>query len=166
MRQCPPVIMGDLTEAIEITKCAKKYITADEFYGRGKRLIDESVQCGVTAMGAFVEVDLIVGLKCVEAGLRLKEYGDEGSGVCDIQITVQPLQYIRPPNPPTPQNTEKPRLENSRAPTPSYYSLPLHPPLHLPTPRPNRYLQKDTIPIIIQRAVDLLLGGLFQCWSG
>lgn len=47
----------------------------------------ENIQVGVTSMRCHVEVDEMVGLKCLEAGLKLKkEFGDEGRGICDIQI--------------------------------------------------------------------------------
>lgn len=52
---------------------------------RGRALIQESINFGVTHMRAFVEVDLGVRMKCLEAGLALKE---EFSDRCHIQICV------------------------------------------------------------------------------
>lgn len=52
---------------------------------RGRALIQESINFGVTHLRAFVEVDLGVKLKCLEAGLALKE---EFSDRCHIQICV------------------------------------------------------------------------------
>jgi cytosine/adenosine deaminase-related metal-dependent hydrolase len=52
---------------------------------RGRALVEESINFGVTHMRAFVEVDLGVGMKCLEAGIRLK---DEFQYRCYIQICV------------------------------------------------------------------------------
>jgi hypothetical protein len=50
---------------------------------RGRALIEESIDFGVTHMRAFVEVDSTVGLKCLNAGLELKnEFRDK----CYVQI--------------------------------------------------------------------------------
>lgn len=52
---------------------------------RGRALIEESIQFGVTHMRAFVEVDFGVGMKCLDAGLALKaEFHDK----CYVQICV------------------------------------------------------------------------------
>jgi cytosine/adenosine deaminase-related metal-dependent hydrolase len=74
---------GDFKEAMEMTGEAKSRFQEDDLLRRGGVLIDESIQHGVTAMRAFVEVDGVVQLKCLQAGLKLKEmYRDR----CDIQI--------------------------------------------------------------------------------
>jgi hypothetical protein len=52
---------------------------------RGRSLIKESLNFGVTHMRAFVEVDLEVQFKCLKAGLALKE---EFEKQCQIQICV------------------------------------------------------------------------------
>jgi len=55
----------------------------DDLYRRGSRLIEESVEHGVTSMRAHVEVDTIVGFSCLDVALDLKaRYKD----VCDVQI--------------------------------------------------------------------------------
>lgn len=74
---------GDFNEAMEMTARAKSRFEADDLLRRGRQLIEESIQYGVTAMRAFVEVDGIVHLKCLEAGLTLKE---EFSRRCEVQI--------------------------------------------------------------------------------
>jgi hypothetical protein len=52
---------------------------------RGRALIEESIDFGVTHMRTFVEVDLTVGMKCLDAGLALKkEFEDR----CYLQICV------------------------------------------------------------------------------
>lgn len=74
---------GDFDEAMKITGEAKSRFEEEDLLKRGGRLIEESIQHGVTAMRAFVEVDGIVQLKCLEAGMVLKErYRD----ICDIQL--------------------------------------------------------------------------------
>ncbi|KAH4610187.1 hypothetical protein HBH68_039590 [Parastagonospora nodorum] len=74
---------GDFKEAMEMTGEAKSRFEEEDLLRRGGLLIEESIQHGVTAMRAFVEVDGVVQLKCLEAGLKLKEqYKD----ICDIQI--------------------------------------------------------------------------------
>lgn len=54
-----------------------------DLYQRGARLIEESVENGVTSMRAHVEVDAIVGFSCLDVASKLKaRYRD----VCDVQI--------------------------------------------------------------------------------
>ncbi|KAJ3484257.1 hypothetical protein NLI96_g5766 [Meripilus lineatus] len=59
---------------MRLTSAAKKGIPSapEDLYNRGKRLILESVEAGVTAMRAFVEVDETVKMTCLDVGLRLK----------------------------------------------------------------------------------------------
>jgi cytosine/adenosine deaminase-related metal-dependent hydrolase len=74
---------GDFKEAMEMTGKAKSRFDKEDLVKRGAQLIEESMRHGVTAMRAFVEVDGVVHLKCLEAGLMLKnKYRDR----CDIQI--------------------------------------------------------------------------------
>ena len=74
---------GDFKEAMEMTGEAKSRFEEDDLLRRGKRLIEESIQHGVTAMRAFVEVDGVVQLKCLHAGLALKQ---TFKGRCEVQI--------------------------------------------------------------------------------
>lgn len=70
-----------------MTNFSKQDYTKQDLLERGRRLILESVQAGVTSMRAHVEVDKLVGMKCLDAGLALKkEFGPQGRGICDIQI--------------------------------------------------------------------------------
>ncbi|KAL6708944.1 hypothetical protein ACN47E_002071 [Coniothyrium glycines] len=74
---------GDFKEAMELGSKAKARFSEEDLLRRGRQLIDESIRYGVTAMRAFVEVDGVVDLKCLEAGLTLKrEFMDR----CEIQI--------------------------------------------------------------------------------
>lgn len=52
---------------------AKSRFATDDLIERGRALIEESIAFGVTHMRAFVEVDLTVQMKCLDAGLALKE---------------------------------------------------------------------------------------------
>lgn len=74
---------GDFNEAMEITSEAKSRFEEEDLLRRGQQLIDESIQYGVTAMRAFVEVDGIVQLRCLHAGLKLRE---QNRNRCEIQI--------------------------------------------------------------------------------
>lgn len=78
---------GRFSEALELTNFSKQDYTEQDLLERGRRLILESVQAGVTSMRAHVEVDKLVHMKCLDVGLALKkEFGPEGRGICDIQI--------------------------------------------------------------------------------
>lgn len=74
---------GDFKEAMDMTGKAKSRFEGDDLLRRGRQLIDESIRYGVTAMRAFVEVDGVVQLKCLHAGLKLQE---EFKEKCDVQI--------------------------------------------------------------------------------
>lgn len=68
-----------------ITGEAKSRFEHDDLMERGRALVEESINYGITHMRAFVEVDLGVGMKCLEAGIALKK---ELSQRCHIQICV------------------------------------------------------------------------------
>ncbi|KAK5134576.1 hypothetical protein LTR08_006362 [Meristemomyces frigidus] len=76
---------GDFAEAMQLTGKAKAQFTRADLLERGQRLIDESVEAGVTHMRAFVEVDAGVGLICLEAGVELKKAAEE-AGRCYVQL--------------------------------------------------------------------------------
>ncbi|OAX41748.1 Metallo-dependent hydrolase [Rhizopogon vinicolor AM-OR11-026] len=85
--QCDPLITGSLSEALQVTNKAKAEFTKDlsNLYVRATRLIRESVESGVTAMRAFVEVDTTVEFACLDMGLQL---ANEWAEVCHIQIVA------------------------------------------------------------------------------
>jgi cytosine/adenosine deaminase-related metal-dependent hydrolase len=64
---------GTFEEALKNTSAAKSRYDATDLELRGSQLIAESVQAGVTSMRAFVEVDHVVGAKCIEAALKLRK---------------------------------------------------------------------------------------------
>lgn len=76
---------GDFAEAMSLTSEAKSRFEHDDLMERGRALIEESINFGVTHMRAFVEVDPGVGMKCLVAGLALKE---EFLGRCYVQICI------------------------------------------------------------------------------
>ncbi|KAI6715528.1 hypothetical protein JHW43_001881 [Diplocarpon mali] len=76
---------GDFAEALKLTSEAKSRFDQDDLLERGRALIEESISFGVTHMRAFVEVDLGVKMKCLDAGLALKA---EFKRRCHIQICV------------------------------------------------------------------------------
>ena len=64
-----------LSEALKVTQSAKsrqEYV--DSLMERGNQLLAASSRAGVTHIRAFVEVDATVGLQCLHAGFRLKEF--------------------------------------------------------------------------------------------
>ncbi|KAG2033692.1 hypothetical protein BDR03DRAFT_1001969 [Suillus americanus] len=85
--QCDPLITGSLPEALQVTNKAKAEFPKDvnNLYARATYLIRESVESGVTAMRAFVEVDTTVGFTCLDMGLQLAK---EWAEVCHIQIVA------------------------------------------------------------------------------
>lgn len=77
------IVKGDFTEAVELTSKAKERFERQDLMRRGKWLLAESIAAGVTHMRAFVEVDHVVGLKCLKAAVELKRLF---SNACQIQI--------------------------------------------------------------------------------
>ena len=63
---------GTFAEAMSLTSQAKQNFTREDLLERGQRLLDESIEAGVTHVRAFVEVDAVVDTKCLDAGLELK----------------------------------------------------------------------------------------------
>ncbi|KAK5175869.1 uncharacterized protein LTR77_001009 [Saxophila tyrrhenica] len=76
---------GDFQEAMALTGEAKKDFEELDLLERGQRLIDESVEAGVTHMRAFVELDAVVGMKCLDAGIKLKRE-TKAEGRCMVQL--------------------------------------------------------------------------------
>ncbi|KAI4198302.1 MAG: hypothetical protein LQ350_005385 [Teloschistes chrysophthalmus] len=76
---------GDFAQALSLTSKAKSRFSLDDLLRRGRWLIEESIEAGVTCMRAFVEVDATVRFKCLDAALTLKaQYRD----ACEIEICV------------------------------------------------------------------------------
>ncbi|KAL8640656.1 MAG: hypothetical protein Q9228_002444 [Teloschistes exilis] len=74
---------GEFAEALSLTSKAKSRFSLDDLLRRGRWLIEESIEAGVTCMRAFAEVDAMVRFKCLDAALTLKaQYRD----ACEIQI--------------------------------------------------------------------------------
>jgi cytosine/adenosine deaminase-related metal-dependent hydrolase len=74
---------GTFAEAMTLTSQAKQNFTREDLLERGQRLLDESIEAGVTHVRAFVEVDAVVDTKCLDAGLELKA---AVAGKCVVQI--------------------------------------------------------------------------------
>ncbi|KAI8969640.1 Metallo-dependent hydrolase [Trametes punicea] len=85
--QCDELVTGNFAEALRVTAKAKSAFpyNPDDLYDRGRKLITQSVECGVTMMRAHVEVDEAVHLACVDAGLRLRKHFKD---ICHVQIAV------------------------------------------------------------------------------
>ncbi|TFK40551.1 hypothetical protein BDQ12DRAFT_679655 [Crucibulum laeve] len=85
--RCGELVNGDFSEAMRVTNEAKANfaLDTDDLYGRGNRLIRESIENGVTAMRAHVEVDTTVKFTCLDVGLALQA---KYQPVSDIQVAV------------------------------------------------------------------------------
>ncbi|KAI0345783.1 Metallo-dependent hydrolase [Trametopsis cervina] len=85
--QRTPLITGTFAEALILTATAKAAFerSPDDILARGRRLIEQSIANGVTAMRAHVEADITVGLMCVSAGVKLRE---EFMGRCVVQVAA------------------------------------------------------------------------------
>ena len=77
------IVKGDFAEAMELTAKAKARFSKDDLSRRGKWLIAESIAAGVTHIRAFVEVDHIVRMKCLDVAIELKK---QFAAACEIQI--------------------------------------------------------------------------------
>jgi len=66
------IVNGDFAEAMALTGQAKQRFTEDDVFRRGKRLIEESIEAGVTSMRAFIEVDEVAETRSLQAGVKLK----------------------------------------------------------------------------------------------
>ncbi|KAF9013511.1 hypothetical protein BDQ17DRAFT_1297204 [Cyathus striatus] len=95
--RCGNLVKGDFQEAMQVTNKAKVDFARDinDLYKRGELVIRGSVECGVTAMRAHVEVDTLVQFSCIDIALKLQ---DAYKSVCDVQIAAfaqEPL-FSRP----------------------------------------------------------------------
>lgn len=80
-----------LKEAIQMTAELKKLFTIEDMKTRASRVIEKSIQSGVTTIRAQVEVDDILGLSAMNTILSLKEqYQDK----ITIQIVAFPQEGI------------------------------------------------------------------------
>ncbi|EIW59523.1 Metallo-dependent hydrolase [Trametes versicolor FP-101664 SS1] len=85
--QCDELVTGHFAEALRVTAKAKSAFphNLEDLFERGRKLITQSVECGVTMMRAHVEVDEAVHFACVDTGLKLQKlYRD----ICHVQIAV------------------------------------------------------------------------------
>jgi len=78
-------LYSDFGEAMRVTQAAKRDFPRDtlDLFSRGARIIRESVEYGVTAMRAHVEIDTTVRFSCLEAAERLQR---EYHLLCDVQL--------------------------------------------------------------------------------
>ncbi|KIK69562.1 hypothetical protein GYMLUDRAFT_33937 [Collybiopsis luxurians FD-317 M1] len=85
--RCGDLITGDFKEAMKLTGAAKAAFPLDteDLTRRGRKLIHESVDCGVTSMRAHVEIDELVGFSGLDVALHLRE---EAKSACYVQIAA------------------------------------------------------------------------------
>ncbi|MEV4205117.1 amidohydrolase family protein [Nocardia salmonicida] len=82
---------GTLGGAIEVTGELKRGFTADGVRDRARRVLDQAITHGTTALRAHPDVDPIVGLLGVEVLLGLRE---EYRDLIDLQIVAFPQEGI------------------------------------------------------------------------
>jgi cytosine deaminase len=78
-----PSIEGTVAEALRVTALAKRRFTVEDIGARARRILDQAVRAGTTAMRSHVEIDPIVGLKGLEALTKLKR---EYAPAIDLQL--------------------------------------------------------------------------------
>ena len=78
-----PSIEGTVAEALRVTAEAKRRFTVEDIGARARRVLDQAVRAGTTAMRSHVEIDPIVGLKGLEALTKLKR---EYAPAIDLQL--------------------------------------------------------------------------------
>ena len=78
-----PSIEGTVAEALRVTAEAKRGFTVQDIGVRARRVLDQAVRAGTTAMRSHVEIDPIVGLKGLEALTALKR---EYAPAIDLQL--------------------------------------------------------------------------------
>ena len=78
-----PSIEGTVAEALRVTAHAKRLFTVEDIRERARRVLDQAVRAGTTAMRSHVEIDPIVGLKGLEALTDLKR---EYARAIDLQL--------------------------------------------------------------------------------
>ena len=78
-----PSIEGTVAEALRVTAEAKRRFTVEDIGARARRVLDQAVRAGTTAMRSHVEIDPIVGLKGLEALTELKR---EYAPAIDLQL--------------------------------------------------------------------------------
>ena len=78
-----PSVEGTVAEALRVTSEAKRRFTVEDIRARARRVLDQAVRAGTTAMRSHVEIDPIVGLKGLEA---LRELKREYARAIDLQL--------------------------------------------------------------------------------
>ena len=78
-----PSVEGTVTEALRVTAEAKRRFTVEDIRARARRVLDQAVRAGTTAMRSHVEIDPIVKLKGLEALTELKR---EYAPAIDLQL--------------------------------------------------------------------------------
>lgn len=69
-----PALDGTFNEALRETLKLKQSFTVDDIQNRARRVIEQAIAFGTTAMRTHVEVDPIIGFTAIEALLPLKKF--------------------------------------------------------------------------------------------
>ncbi|OZJ03204.1 hypothetical protein BZG36_05021 [Bifiguratus adelaidae] len=76
---------GRFEEALKKTGELKRQFTEEDVYRRAKRVVEHSIQFGITALRTHVEVDTMIGLTAIKAMSRVQQ---DFKKWIDIQISV------------------------------------------------------------------------------
>ncbi|KAF5369526.1 hypothetical protein D9758_002660 [Tetrapyrgos nigripes] len=85
--RCGDLQMGDFAEAMHLTGIAKAAFPTEKasLLERGRKLIRNSLACGVTAIRAHVEVDELAKFSALDVAVQLQQ---EFKDTCHVQIAV------------------------------------------------------------------------------
>jgi len=90
-----PAGLGEYTggthSIIPSIRTLKEKFTEEDVLERGRKALIESLKQGTTAHRVFVDVDSVVGLKCVNAAIKLKR---EFEGLIDLQVVAFPQEGL------------------------------------------------------------------------
>lgn len=81
----------DTHSIIPNVRSIKEGFAEEDILERGRRVLIESLKHGTTGHRVFVDVDSVVGLKCMNAAIKLKR---EFSGLIDLQVVAFPQEGL------------------------------------------------------------------------
>jgi cytosine deaminase len=81
----------DTHSIIPTVRSIKEGFAEEDILERGRRALVESLKHGTTAHRVFVDVDSVVGLRCLNAAIKLKR---EFGGLIDVQVVAFPQEGL------------------------------------------------------------------------
>ena len=86
-----PAAEGSVTEAVRLTRAAKRDFTPEDVYARGRRTLERAIGWGTTRMRTHVEVDPGVGLRGFDGVQQLQR---DYAWAVDLQLCVFPQEGL------------------------------------------------------------------------